>query len=287
MARIGGLGKGLDALIPVRSDFLTDNSGEGMLSVPVENIFPNPQQPRQINDPEDLRSLADSILEHGILQPLVATHEPESDKYILVAGERRLRAARLAGLKAVPVILRQVNDQQRLELALVENIQRSDLSPLETAEAYNQLSETFGLSHEEISQRVGKSRTAVTNTIRLLKLPPTAQESLTSGKISEGHARALLALNSPQAQIAALQTILKNELSVRQSEELVRRLGGEKPPASPQKTPLPEIGALEERLREYLGTKVALHHGKKGGSLIIYYYSDEELDALITQIFKE
>lgn len=287
MTRKGGLGKGLDALIPMDTAFSSDFSGERIRIVAVENIIPNPHQPRQIHNPEELQSLADSILEHGILQPLVVTQEPGSSEYVLIAGERRLRAARLAGLNGVPVIIRQAGDQQRLELALVENIQRADLSPLETAAAYNQLNEIFGLSHEAIAQQVGKSRTAVSNTLRLLKLPRLAQETLAEGRISEGHARALLALNNPQSQLAALQTVLAKDLNVRQTEDLVRRLGGEKPPALPQKTPTAEIGALEERLRDHLGTRVALHHGKKGGSMIIYYYSDEELDSLITQILKE
>jgi len=287
MARIGGLGKGLDALIPVRSDFNPSAAPDGLLTVAVEKIIPNPQQPRQVVEPEELRALADSILEHGILQPLVVTHEPESDEYILIAGERRLRAARLAGLKVVPVVVRRVTDEQRLELALVENIQRENLSPLETAEAYQHLSATFGLSHEEISHQVGKSRTAVTNTLRLLKLPKPVQDSLSSGKISEGHARVLLALNTPQSQIAALQTIINKDLNVRQTEELIRHLAGGVSPAKKPKDPLPEIEALEGQLRDHLGTRVSLNHGKKGGSMIIYYYSDEELDSLITRIIKD
>jgi ParB family chromosome partitioning protein len=200
---------------------------------------------------------------------------------LLIAGERRLLAARLAGLPNVPAILREASEQEHLELALIENIQRADLSPLEQAEAYRQLAEEFVLSHEEISARVGKSRSAVTNTLRLLKLPASVQKALTEGLISEGHARALLALPSPAAQGAALHSILKNNLNVRQTEELVRRLSGEKPTAQPRPEPSAEIRALEERLRSALGTRVSLNPRRKGGTITIHYYSDEELNALL------
>jgi len=253
----------------------------GTLLVSVTKIIPNPRQPRYQMRPEDLQDLADSIREHGIIQPLIATQEPGDETYTLIAGERRLRAAKMAGLELVPVILRQVTDQQLLEIALIENVQRSDLTPLETAEAYRQLNEAFGLSHEEIAQRVGKSRVAITNTLRLLKLPKSGREALAEGLISEGHARALLGLTNTQAQVSALQTILKQDLTVRQTEDLVRRLSGEKPGMGAPKTSDPIIVELEERLASRLGTRVAIHHGKKGGSVVIHYYSDEELNALI------
>jgi len=279
MVRKSGLGKGLGALIPESS---TENpSMGGTLLVSVTKIIPNPRQPRYQMRPEDLQDLADSIREHGIIQPLIATQEPGDETYTLIAGERRLRAAKMAGLELVPVILRQVTDQQLLEIALIENVQRSDLTPLETAEAYRQLNEAFGLSHEEIAQRVGKSRVAITNTLRLLKLPKSGREALAEGLISEGHARALLGLTNTQAQVSALQTILKQDLTVRQTEDLVRRLSGEKPGMGAPKTSDPIIVELEERLASRLGTRVAIHHGKKGGSVVIHYYSDEELNALI------
>jgi ParB family chromosome partitioning protein len=201
-----------------------------------------------------------------------------------VAGERRLRAARLAGLDAVPVVIRQVTPQEQLELALVENLQSADLSPLETAEAYHELVEEFHLSHEEIALRVGKSRVSVTNTLRLLKLPEAIKTALYEGKLSEGHARALLTLPSISAQLAALQTVLDQDLNVRQTEELVRRYSGQRlePAVKPQ--PSAEINAIEERLRTSLGTRVELRHGKKGGSLVIHYYSDEELDHLVHRL---
>jgi ParB family chromosome partitioning protein len=249
--------------------------------VNVSNIVPNPRQPRYQMRPEDLQELADSIKEHGVLQPLIVTQEPGDEKYTLIAGERRLRASKLAGLELVPVIFRQVTDQQLLELALIENVQRADLTPLETAEAYRQLSESFGLSHEEIAHQVGKSRVAVTNTLRLLKLPKSGREALAEGLISEGHARALLGLTNPQGQNSALQTILKQDMTVRQTEELIRRLSGEKSTPLTPKPFDPVINELEEKISSRLGTKVSIHHGKKGGSVVIHYYSDEELNAII------
>jgi len=197
MARKSGLGKGLEALIP--GDSLTAGQ-DSVLQVPVERIVPNPQQPRLEMNEDDLQELAASIQEHGILQPLVVSRTDAAGEYTLIAGERRLRAARLAGLRTVPVIVRTASEQQRLELALIENVQRADLSPLETAAAYNMLAEDFGLSHEDIARRVGKSRVAVTNALRLLKLAPKARQALEKGLISEGHARALLGLNLPAAQ---------------------------------------------------------------------------------------
>jgi ParB family transcriptional regulator, chromosome partitioning protein len=284
MARKGGLGKGLEALIP--GDSPSQTAGAAAY-VPVLKVVPNPHQPRYTIDDRDLEDLSASIRTHGILQPLIVMQDEVNDRYILIAGERRLRAARLAGLENVPVILRQATDQQMLELALIENVQRSDLTPLETAVAYRELHESFKLSHEEIAVRVGKSRVAVTNTMRLLNLPEFVRKALAEGRITEGHARALLGLTTPQAQVAALHTILKNDLNVRQVEELVRRLSGEKTTRPAKNAPSPDLAELEERLRSRLGTKVSLNHGKKGGSLTIHYYSDEELDALIELIMKE
>jgi ParB family chromosome partitioning protein len=284
MPRQSGLGKGLDALIPGDDSRPTDN---GMIFLPIDAIVPNPRQPRTSMNPDELQELADSIREHGIIQPLIVSREQDGSHYILVAGERRLEAARLAKLQSIPVILRQVTDQDRLELALIENVQRADLMPLETAEAYRQLNEEFKLSHEEIAQRVGKSRVSISNTLRLLKLPDKVKSSLLQGNISEGHARALLALSSVQAQLAILDMIERNGLSVRQTEELVRKYGGtqQKGPST-AKGLSPEMAAIEDRMRAALGTKVSLHPGQKGGSITIHYFSDEELNRLIDQILK-
>jgi ParB family chromosome partitioning protein len=283
MPRRSGLGRGLEALIPTGER----PSQIGTSYIPQERIVSNPRQPRSHIDPEDLAELAASIKEHGILQPLLVTYDDLTGNYTLIAGERRLLAARQAGLDHVPAIVREANEQQRLELALIENLQRSDLTPLEAAEAYRQLIEEFTLSHEEIATQVGKSRTAVTNTLRLLKLPANVQQALVDGRISEGHARALLALPTPEAQEAALRVILKQELSVRQTEELVRKLSGHRPVRAPRPVPTPEVTALEERLRARLGTRVKLNRFQQGGSLVIHYYSDEELNALIEVLLGE
>ncbi|HHY87460.1 MAG TPA: ParB/RepB/Spo0J family partition protein [Chloroflexi bacterium] len=284
MARKSGLGKGLEALIP--GDSLTAGQ-DSVLQVPVERIVPNPQQPRLEMNEDDLQELAASIQEHGILQPLVVSRTDAAGEYTLIAGERRLRAARLAGLRTVPVIVRTASEQQRLELALIENVQRADLSPLETAAAYNMLAEDFGLSHEDIARRVGKSRVAVTNALRLLKLAPKARQALEKGLISEGHARALLGLNLPAAQESALATVIKNELNVRQTEELVRKLNGQRPERKPAPAPAPEVTDLEERLQQRLGTRVNLKPSKKGGRVIIHYYSDEDLESLLNHLLRE
>jgi ParB family chromosome partitioning protein len=283
MTRKSGLGRGLDALIPLEEPLPTSG---GIRQIPIERITPNPRQPRVRNDEVELNELTTSIREHGVLQPLLITRGAETERYILIAGERRLLAARKAGLETVPAIVREATEQQLVELALVENVQRADLSPLEAAEAYRQLSEDFSMSHEEIANRVGKNRVTVTNTLRLLKLPPEAQQAVSDGLISEGHARALLALPTVEGQVAVLHTIIRRELNVRQAEELVRKLSGERPKRSLRSAPLPETLALEERLRDSLGTRVSLNRHRKGGTLVIHFYSDEELDALIDRILR-
>jgi ParB family chromosome partitioning protein len=273
-----GLGKGLDALIP-----RADNLG-GVEQVAIEAILPNPRQPRRDFDASELEGLAASIRKHGVLQPLIVTPEPDSDKYRLIAGERRLQAARMVGLGAVPVIVRSVSDQERLELALIENLQRTDLNPLEAAEGYRQLTEDFSLSHEEVAARVGKTRTSVSNTLRLLKLGDPARQALAEGRISEGHARALLGLTSGPSQTAALGVIESRQLNVRQTEALVRRLAGERRPARKRRSKSPEETDLEAQLRQALGTRVILRRSGKGGSLVIRFYSDEELNALLDRL---
>jgi ParB family chromosome partitioning protein len=280
--RRSGLGRGLEALIPaVEEDAAA--AAQGVIEVPLAAITPNPHQPRTPIRDQDLVELAASIQEHGIIQPLVVTRAP--DGYQLIAGERRWRAARLAGLPTVPVLVKDVAPSEMLELALVENLQRADLNPLEEAMAYRQLTEEFGLTQEQVARRVGKSRVAVSNTLRLLKAARGVQEALLDGTISEGHARALLGLEQAEAQEAALKVVLKRELNVRQTEELVRRLIGlrdeERQPPSEES---PATRALESRFREALGTKVKLTRSGKGGRVVIYFYSEEELDALYERI---
>lgn len=283
MTRRGGLGRGLDALIPGGEP--EPQGRVGIEPIAVDAISANPRQPRTYFDPDALGELAESIRRHGILQPLIVTPGDSPGSFTLIAGERRLMAARLAGMTHVPALVRQADELSRLELALIENVQRADLAPLEKAEAFRRLSDDFSLSHEEIAARVGKSRAAVTNTLRLLQLPQAARQALADGKISEGHARALLALPNPQAIAAALHTLLAQELNVRQTEALVRRMSGERPPAQPRAEAPPEVAAIQQRLQETLGTRVRLQRSRKGsGSIIIHYYSDEELNSLIDKI---
>lgn len=284
MARKGGLGKGLEALIPGSND---PAQAGNLTFIHVDQISPNPRQPRRKFDPEELSELTTSVLEYGILQPLIVSPGKNDGEYILIAGERRLQASRLAGLMSVPAVIRMTTDMEKLELALIENVQRADLNALEQAEAYRQLADDFNLSHEAIAKKVGKSRVAISNTLRLLKLPDIVKNALIEGRISEGHARALLGLPTPEAQTAVLKTILAQDLSVRQAEELIRKYGGERKVVTTKTITSPEVADLEGRLRASLGTKVSLRTGKHGGALTIYYYSDEELDILLERLINE
>jgi len=275
-----GLGRGLDALLPV------EQQPEGTREVAVALIRRNPRQPRSGMAETEMEELAASIKEHGVLQPLVVTVGMMPGEFILIAGERRLEAARRAGLEKVPVVVRAASEQERLLLALIENVQRADLSPLEAAEAFRQLNDEFGLSHEEISKRVSKSRVAVTNTLRLLRLPEAVRRALASGQLSEGHARALLALPTYHAQSAAADTVIRKALNVRQTEDLVRRLLGKRTTKpAPVKLP-PDLRALQRKLQEAFGTRIDLRRAKRGGTLIFHFYSDEELDALADHLLK-
>jgi len=281
----GGLGRGLGALIPGPED--AELGSTGSVEIPVEAIVPNPWQPRQAMSEESLRELAASIREHGLIQPLIITRAPTDDdhptvRYRLIAGERRWQAAQMAGLTVVPAIIKEVTPQEMLELALVENLQRADLNPLEEASAYRQLITEFGLTQEQVAERVGKSRAAVANAVRLLRLPDAVKARLSRNDITEGHARALLTLDDEGLQLKALEAILKKGLSVRQTEELVRDLlaSPAASAASPSAAPAlsPEERALEDHFRRIQGTKVSLSRGKEGGGrLVIQFYSDEEL----------
>ncbi len=286
MAQRKGLGKGLDALIP-GADFSSTSFSEGVNYIPIDRISPNPYQPRTEIKNEGLDELCASIKEHGILQPLIViADDSNTGDFTLIAGERRLRAAKLAGLESVPVLIKEnMTNQQQLELALIENLQREDLSAIEAAEAYQQLAEEFGLSHENIAVRVGKSRTAVTNTIRLLKLPKDVIQAIAEGKISEGHGRALLGLDNAGAQSAAMKSIIKGQLNVRQTEELIRQLSERKSPAPAPKKLIPlEVKEAERQLSTQFGTKVNIKYSRKGGSITFFYYSEEELENLLNQI---
>lgn len=294
MTKRSGLGRGLGALIP-QSEQPAPSAvpSFGASEIPVEQIGPNPRQPRDAIQADALAELAESIRTHGLIQPLVLTQAPAGSPvpYYLVAGERRWRAARLAGLATVPAIVKEVTPQGMLELALVENVQRADLNPLEEAGAYQALVEEFGLTQEEVAGRVGKSRTAVTNTMRLLRLPVSAKEAIISGDIREGHARALLGLPDDAMIEQALKMVVDRGLTVRQTEELVRRMiqaieepeeeGGQEEEESP------ETRQLESRFREALGTKVNLYRSRRGGRVVIHFYSEEELSAIYDAIVGE
>ncbi len=278
------LGRGLGSLIP--------SAGEAeprptVTEVPVDQIVPNPYQPRQTVDRESVEELAASIRAHGLIQPLIVTQQ--GSRYQLIAGERRWTAARLAGLASVPVIVKEATAQAMLELALVENVQRADLNVLEEAAAYQQLHEDFGLTHEQIAERVGKSRVAVTNTLRLLRLAEPVRAAILDNRVSANHGRALLML-PPEEQVQALALVEEMELNARQTEALVRKMleAGEAP-LKPAREPQAEPANTQilDRFREALRTKVDLVQGKKGGRLVIYFYSDEELQGLYDLLVRE
>lgn len=284
MKKRSGLGKGLDALIPQTPTGSKITEADVTL-LAIDHITPNPQQPRTIFDETQLSNLATSIKEHGVIQPLIVMAGKKNDEYILIAGERRLQASRLAGLSSVPVVLREANNQQLLEIALIENIQREDLNSLETAAAYKQLADDYGLTQDQIALRVGKSRTTITNTIRLLELSKNGKQALANNDISEGHARCLLGL-SAKAQTVAIETIKAKGLNVRQTEELVKKYKGQKQTSEPRAELPPEIMNIEDQLRDSLQTRVKLTYGKKGGSITLRFSNDEELNRLLEQITK-
>jgi ParB family chromosome partitioning protein len=275
-----GLGKGLDALIPTGQK--TSGGEGGITQIPVDSIQRNPRQPRENFNNEELENLAASVREHGVIQPLIVS-PGKNEIYTLIAGERRLQAARKAGLKTVPVVIRHATDQQLLELALVENVQRADLNAIEEAEAYQHLEKEFKLSHEEIASRVGKNRSTVANTIRLLEASAAVKQALVNGQITEGHARAMLKL-SAKAQEELLNKIITLDLSVRTTEMMVKRNSGPKFTSRKKASRNPNVSAVERRLEESLETKVTLKHGKKGGTVTIYYYSDEDLNNLLEKL---
>jgi len=280
VTRSRGLGRGLGALIPAAAG--------GVDEVDIDLIVPNPHQPRGSMSDDSLGELVESIREHGVLQPLLVSVSDSDGVYQLIAGERRLRAARLAGLSRVPVVVKEAASRELLELALVENLQRQDLNPLEEAQAYRRLGEDFGMTQEAIAGRVGRSRATVANAVRLLALSDEMKASLASEEISEGHARALLGLGDESARREAWQQVVARRLSVRETEELVRRWpagvaakGGSKV----ERRADPEIVALETKIRTSLGTKVELRRRKGGkGRLVVHFYSDEELEALLDRL---
>lgn len=275
-----GLGRGLEALLPGAG---AAGAPPGPREVDIDLIAPNPEQPRTNFPPDQLRELAASIREHGVIQPLVASAEPEGG-YRLIAGERRLQAARLAGLATVPVVVREADGAELLELALVENIQRADLNPVEEALAYRRLLDEYGLTQEEAARRVGRSRAAVANAVRLLQLEPDIRRALVAGDIREGHARALLGLPEGPARLGLAREAARRRLSVRETEAAVRRILAGRP-QSAARAPAAPLRELETDLRRALGTRVTVTAGRDGGARIaIETYSAEELDAVATRL---
>lgn len=289
--RPSGLGRGLGSLIPSKkpiADFVSDpvlheviDSGDSINHIKVEQISPNPHQPRQKFDDEALKDLAESISEHGIIQPLVVTKNG-FEKYELIAGERRLRAAKLAGLKTVPAIIREMSEQKKMEVALIENLQREDLNALETAIAYKKLEDEFNLSREELSKRVGKSISAVANSLRLLNLRDEVKEAIMEGQLTEGHARALAGLPY-EDQLSAMRQIIDNKFTVREAEQVRKRTIGGKAPL-PAKKSNPEIKAMEDELAANLGTKVEIKNMGGSGTITIKYFSNGELREIVDKI---
>lgn len=281
MTKRRALGRGLSSLIPVDESL---DAGTGMITVGIDEIEPNPHQPRGNFDKDSLSELAVSIKEHGLIQPIIVTSN-DGGKYIIIAGERRWRAADLAGLDELQVIIKEATPQSMLEMALVENIQRDDLNAIEEAHAYRQLIDEFGLTQEDVSRRVGKSRSTVANVVRLISLPVNIQTAVLNGDISGAHARALLPLPTPESQSSLMNTIIKRDMSVRQVEDIVKKiLAGEKPKAALPKQRSPEVVELESQFQRSLGTKVSIQEGKKGGKIIIHFYSGEDLEAIYESI---
>lgn len=288
-----GLGRGLASLIPQKKKIdepqngfnyfgakgiaANDDGGEKILEIETNRIVPNPHQPRMNFDNEKLQELANSIKENGIIQPLVVSQH--GGQYEIIAGERRFQAAKLMGLSKVPVIVKKVNEQKKLELAIVENIQRHDLNPIEEAKAYKKLSEEFSLSQEEVAQKMGASRSAVANKLRLLTLPVEIQKALAEEIITEGHAKAILSVDNPEKQRALFEMILKNKLTVRQLEDKTKEIS-----VRSHKRSIAvdlETKNLEDQLSEKLKTKVKISKAGTGGKIIIEYYSPEELEGIL------
>lgn len=298
----GGLGRGLSSLIPNRtappggspadaaagalakagSVVEIVPAGERVLHVSVNDILPNPHQPRREFRPEELEELAASVKEYGVLQPLVVT-EKANGMYELIAGERRLRAAKAAGLKKVPVLMRTATEQQKLELALIENIQRADLSPIEEAHSYLKLMDEFGLTQERVAERVGKSRPVVANMLRLLNLPADMQKALSEGRISMSMARVLCGMDRPAERQAMFERMLKGDYTVREAEQASR---SKKSGLVRSKTRDVNLMAVEEDLRGALGTKVTIQKKNGGGKIMIDFYSQEEFGELVRKLKK-
>lgn len=292
MAKISGLGRGLGSLIPNKKvaenivsnenkEILIDNTKNKVIEVPVDLIEVNPHQPRQVFDHEGLEELIESIKQYGIIQPLIVTKTEEG--YQLIAGERRLRSAKILGLNTVPVLVREAGEQEKLELALIENIQRKNLNPIERAYAYQRLMDEFNLSQEEAARKLGLSRSVLANTVRFLELPAEVQKALASGEITEGHAKVIAGLDSEKAQIDFLNKIKQYNFTVRDAEKQLRQARGRSVARSAKS---PELEEKEDLLRSKLNTKVFIKKQGKKGQIIIDFYSNEEMNYIISEIIE-
>ncbi len=279
----GGLGKGLDALF---NDSVSSSpkpvleEKEAVTELEIFEVEPNPEQPRKYFDETQLEVLADSIKKHGVIQPIIVTKSHENF-YTIIAGERRWRAARLAGLKKIPVVIRSYDEQQKMEVALVENLQREDLNPIEEAKGYRALMDAFNLTQEQISEKVGKSRSAIANTLRLLSLSPTLEKLVLDGDLSEGHARALLSVPEESKRLKLAELVIKENLSVRELERLASQ---KDPKPRTPKVPDENIQVVAESLAGKLGTKVKITHGAKKGKIEIEYYGTDDLNRILSVI---
>lgn len=300
MAQNYGLGRGLSSLIPKKSNVTQTNSDDmfvpssrpaiapveekllttGVSEVNIDLVLPNPHQPRLYFDEGKIEELANSIKQHGIIQPLIVTQK--GNEYELIAGERRLQAAKRAGLTKVPVIVRDIEEKEKLEMAIVENVQRHDLNAVEEAKAYQRLMDEFQMHQDEVADKMGKSRSAVANKVRLLNLPVEIQKALSEGKITEGHCKAILSVANPEKQRALYELILKNNLTVRQVEEKTKEIVVREHHRVSHVDP--EIKALEEKLIAILGTKVKVTRSGEGGKIMIDFYSQEDLNSILTKI---
>ena len=288
----GGLGRGLGALLPEYEEIIDTHSNQGgIVELKLEKIFPNPDQPRKHFDEDKLIDLAESIKEHGVLQPIIVT--PRDDKYMIIAGERRFRATNRAGLKTIPALIRELDDEKIMELALIENVQRDDLNPIEEARAYELLQTRYGYTQDKLAKRMGKSRSAIANSTRLLGLPEDVQQLVQDGKLSVGHVRPMLSINIPEWQSVFAQEVYQSGLSVRDVEKMVKKAIDEghitweteevlfQAPQKYKKLPS-ELRVLQDQLAERLSTKVNIKKNRDGsGKLVIEYYSEEDL----TRIF--
>lgn len=272
-----GLGRGLDALISSANTL--DNARDSVLEVKINDVEPNADQPRKVFDQERLQALAESIKEHGVVQPIIVRQD--GSRYVIVAGERRWRAAKLAGLKTIPVVVKELSSRQVMEIALIENLQREDLNPIEEAEAYQKLMDEYSMTQEEVAKLVGKSRAAIANSVRLLTLAKEIREMLVDGRLTSGHARTLVAIDDENRQKELADLFVKKGLNVREAEKLAAQEAKRAAKKVRPKKEDVEMTQLVEDLRTLFGTKIDLQRGKDKGKIVIEYYSKEEFDRII------